>query len=87
MFEISGLVDAKVRDLGEVIGESRGIPPRGRGEFKESDVLAVGLRFERDDRPTRHGNLLGWPIEGPELRARHRAIAVELSARAALVIH
>lgn len=87
MFEISGLEDASVRELAEEVGDLRDKQPYGRGEFMHADVTAVGLRFERDDLPPRHGNLLDWPSEGPELKSRLKAIAVALSARANLVLH
>lgn len=35
----------------------------------------------------RHGNLIGWPSEGEEVKARCKAVAVELAVRAVLVLH
>lgn len=87
VFEILGLEDLDIWKLAEDVGEIRGKPPRGRGEFTRADVGAVGLRFVRDDHPVRHGNLLGWPSEGSELKARLKAIAVALASRAVLVLH
>ena len=87
VFDIVGLDDRRVRRIGEEIGTLRGKSPHGRGEFRHADVETVGLKFERDDQPPRHGNLVGWPHEGPELKARAKAIAVALAARAVLVLH
>jgi hypothetical protein len=78
VFDIVGLDDLGIRTIGEAVGQVRGSPPKGRGEFSVEDVVEVGLRFERDYQPHRHGNLLGWPSEGPELKAR---------AKAELVLH
>ncbi len=87
VFDIVGLDDPGIRAIGDAVGSERGKPPKGRGEFLMGDVVEVGLRFERDDQPPRHGNLLGWPSEGPELKARVKAIAVALAVKAELVLH
>ena len=87
VFDIVGLDDPGIRAIGDAVGNARGKPPKGRGEFLMEDVVEVGLRFQRDDQPPRHGNLLGWPSEGPELKARVKAIAVALAVRAELVLH
>lgn len=87
VFEISGLGEEDVRHIGKAAGMSRGRGPRGRGELGTRDAIAVGLRFERDDVPPRHGNLVGWPSEGDEVKARCKAVAVDLAVRAVLVLH
>lgn len=87
VFEISGLAEADVRLIGETAGTPRGRNPRGRGELGTRDVTAAGLLFVRDDVPPRHGNLLGWPSQGEEVKARCKAVAVELAVRAVLVLH
>jgi len=84
--DIVELAEDDIRNIGAEVGTARSKPPKGRGEFRYADVSDVGLRFERDDRPPRHGNLVGWPLEGPEVKARQKAIAVELSIRAVLVL-
>ena len=87
VFDIVELDDPHIRAIGDAVGYIRGKPPKGRGEFFFDDVQEVGLRFERDDEPPRHGNLLGWPSEGPELKARAKAIAVALAVKAELLLH
>lgn len=87
VFEVSGLEEEDVRLMGDAAGRTRGRSPRGRGELETSDVTAAGLRFERDDVPPRHGNLVGWPSHGKEVKARCKAVAVELAVRAVLVLH
>ena len=67
VFAIAGLGQLAINALGEELGRTRGKPAKGRAELDVVDVTAVGLRFVRDDVPPRHGNLVGWPNEGPEL--------------------
>ena len=86
VFDIVDLEDADIRSVGDDVGVARGKPPKGRGEFQYDDAESVGLAFERDDIPPRHGNLVGWPDDGSELKARQKAVAVALSARAVLVL-
>lgn len=86
VFDIKGLSHAAIETIGDSVGAARGKPPKGRGEFGYSDVEGAGLQFDRDDSPPRHGNLVGWPREGPELKARIKAIAVDLASRADLVL-
>ncbi len=86
VFDISGLDRSTVRSIGDEVGVNRGRTPKGRGEFTLEDVVAVGLSFERDDIPFRHGNLEGWPADGPESKARSKAIAMALAAKARLVL-
>ena len=86
VFDIVDLDEAKIFEIGDAVGESRGKPPHGRGEFDQSHVIDVGLRFERDDTPPRHGNLVGWPSDGPEVKARSKAIAVALAAQTKLIL-
>ena len=87
VFEISDLPEVDVRRIGAAVGMARGSNPLGRGQLGTRDVAAAGLRFERDDVPPRHGNLVGWPCEGEEVKARCKAIAAELAVRAVLVLH
>ena len=87
VFDIVDLDEAGVTEIGDAIGEHRGKPPHGRGEFDQSHVIEVGLQFERDDAPPRHGNLVGWPSDGPEVKARSKAITVALAARAQLILY
>ena len=75
VFEISGLPVEEIVVIGSAVGAARGRPPKGRGELLHAHVAEVGLRFQRDDQPHRHGNLVGWPEGGPELKARLKAIA------------
>jgi hypothetical protein len=86
VFDIVGLATHETAALGDAIGQQRGKPPKGRGEFDYRHVTEVGLQFDRDDTPPRHGNLIGWPSEGPELKARWKAIAADLAVRATLVL-
>ena len=87
VFDVDGSDFVSVGAIGEDVGRVRGPRLHGWGGFAHQDVTKVGLWFERDDEPPRHGNLLGWPPHGvPELKARAKAIAVELAARAELVL-
>jgi hypothetical protein len=87
VFWIVQLDEPAIRALGDVAGAGRGIRPKGRGELARADVTAVGLQFARDDIPFRHGNILGWPVDGPEVKARQKAMAVDLASRAILILH
>ena len=87
MIAVGVLAEEEVRHLGATAGEARSRNPRGRGELQTEDIALAGLRFERDNVPPRHGNLVGWPSEGEEVKARRKAVAVELAVRAVLVLH
>jgi hypothetical protein len=87
VFWIDQLDDLAIRAIGDEVGTGRGVRPKGRGELDRTDVTAVGLRFERDDTPFRHGNILGWPVGGPEVKAQQKAIALDLAGRAVLILH
>lgn len=86
VFVVDGLNGADIRAIGNNVGVQRGRPPKGRAELSERVVVAVGLEFMRDDIPPRHGNIVGWPPAGPEYKARSKAIVLELSAEARLVL-
>jgi hypothetical protein len=87
VFVITDLDGPAVLALSEIAAETRGIAAKGRAEIDIADVLVVGLSFVRDDVPDRHGNILGWPTEGPELKAQQKSIALALAGRALLVLH
>ena len=87
VFDIVGLQEVAVRRIGRRVGAARGKDPRGRGELTYADVTDVGLRFERDDVPPGHGNLVGWPSAGPNRKDRNKDVARSLAQRAVLVLH
>ena len=87
VFDIVGLNEAGIRRIGSEVGAIRGRDPRGRGELRHVDVTEVGLRFERDDRPLRHGNLVGWPSSGRNRKDRNKDLARGLAQKAVLVLH
>jgi hypothetical protein len=87
VFAINGLAEPAILEIAAMVASIRQKPAKGRAEVDIADVTAAGLRFERDDVPHRHGNLVGWPHDGLELKARHKAVAVKLAARAELVLH
>lgn len=87
VFEVSELGAHEIVAIGASVAEGRGLAARGRGELLHRHVTEAGLRFHRDDRPFRHGNLVGWPLEGAECKARQKAISVALAACAVLVLH
>ena len=87
VFEITGLGEHRIREIGGAVGSIRGIEPRGRGELTHVDVRDAGLRFERDDKPPRHGNLVGWPADEGERKDRNKDVARRLAQRAILVLH
>ena len=87
VFEISGLREPDIRGLGTEVGSARGIAPRGRGELTYRDVENVGLLFERDDTPPRHGNLVGWPSADGTRKDRNKDVARRLAQKAVLVLH
>lgn len=86
VFDIVGLAESGIREIGESVGSHRGINPRGRGEITHVNVEDAGLRFERDDTPPRHGNLIGWPSEGKR-KDLNKDVARRLAMRAVLVLH
>ena len=86
VFDIGGLAEPHVRDIGKSVGSHRGIAPRGLGEIAHVDVEQVGLRFERDDTPPRHGNLIGWP-SGGKRKDLNKDVARRLAQKAVLVLH
>ena len=86
VFDIVGLVEFRIREIGESVGLRRGIRPRGRGEVAYADIQEVGLRFERDDTPPRHGNLIGWPSDGKR-KDLNKDVARRPAERAVLVLH
>jgi hypothetical protein len=87
VFEISGLPEPDIRGIGRDVGSARGIEPHGRGELTHRDVKDTGLLFERDDKPPRHGNLVGWPSPDGTRKDRNKDVAKRLAQRAVLVLH
>ncbi|MBK8980616.1 MAG: hypothetical protein IPM29_32330 [Planctomycetes bacterium] len=77
VFRIGGLTDRSVLAIGKrQVGEKRGL--HGWGVFAARAVLDVGLRFEPDDDPPRHANIVGWPEDKEAIIE----MAQDLSARA-----
>ena len=72
VFEISGLPEPDIRTIGIQVGSARSTEPRGRGDLTHQDVEDAGLLFERDDKPPRHGNLVGWPSADGRRKDRNK---------------
>lgn len=87
VFEVAGLPEQSIREIGIAAGVARRREPRGRGELTRADVTDVGLRFERDDKPLRHGNLVGWPSEDNRRKDLNKDVARRLAQRSVLVLH
>ena len=87
VFEIAGLSEHRVREIGIPAGAASQREPRGRGELTHANVVDVGLRFERDDKPPLHGNLIGWPSPDNQRKELNKDIARRLAQRAVLVLH
>ena len=86
VFDIIELDRTTIRTIGDGVGVTRSQALHGWGEFLHAHVTAAGLKFIRDDQPPRHGNLVGWPPDGPEHKAQAKAIAVALARKAELVL-
>ncbi len=87
VFEIVGLPEQKIRKIGIAAGAAREREPRARGELTRANVRDVGLRFERDDVPLLHGNLVGWPSEDNRRKDLNKDVARRLAQTAVLVLH
>lgn len=87
VFEVAGLPESDIRGIGKEVGSARGREPRGRGELTHGDVEDAGLMFERDDKPPRHGNLVGWPSPDDGGKDQNKDVARRLSQKAILVLH
>lgn len=77
VFQTRGLSRDSVWDLRHAARQDK--DPKGRADFSEASLGgSAGLRFVLDDKPPRHGNILGWPVE----KEAQIEIALELAAKA-----
>lgn len=85
VFRIDGLTLEEVWEMGEREVINFMAQPKelyGLADIKVSRVKEVNLEVNPNDNPPRHANIIGWPPE----KARQKLIAIELAARAKLVL-
>ena len=82
VFQIVDLADGEIWRIGnDVVGRTRGEPPRGRADVNIDKVREQSLDVLPDiSTHERHANIVGWPAE----RERVLAISLELADKAKL---
>ena len=88
VFQVGGLVEPEIWTIGKNVCEVSQRTLHGRGDLKVADVVcdAVSvppLKVVPDEDPPRHANIVGWPEE----KDAQNACALELAARAELVLY
>lgn len=78
VFVLDGLAHSRIWAMGASIRPDRTL--YGVAELDTGTVERAGLEFVRDDRPMRHGNIVGWPAEKDAVKA----LALELALQARL---
>lgn len=81
VFRIDGLVTLEIRELGATNINVHRI--FGYATVTNSTVMELGLRFDPDERPPRHGNLTGWP----PIKEERLSIAQVLARRSVLSLY
>ena len=79
MFRIDGLDRSAVRSLGA--DHLKDPPPIAHAVSLASVVLGSGLRFDPDNTPERHANVVGWPPRKEE----QKLLALKIVAGATVV--
>jgi hypothetical protein len=83
VFETSGLSDSAIWEIGETrVAKPRGKPLLGRPDTKKSLVDALELAVDIDDKPYRHGNIVGWPAD----KDKQKMLALELADQSTLCL-
>jgi len=84
IFGIDGLKNDQIIMIAEThIRTYSGKPPYGRAEIKSKEVYINNLKIIFDNKPERHANIVGWPLEKQD----QKEIAIELARNATLILH
>jgi hypothetical protein len=54
----------------------------GRAELTHSAVSEIGLRIELDNKPLRHANITGWPVQ----KSEQKLYALKLAEKSCLLL-
>jgi hypothetical protein len=79
----TGLLEHRVRQLGDQYGRRRRKPALARADLNTNVVRELTLEVVHDVPPRRHALLTNWPESDLE---RQKNLAMNLAAKAALVV-
>ena len=82
VFQINGLTESEIWDIGEEVVRPNGKTLYGRGDILAVQIEKTKLRIDYDNTPPRHANIIGWPEDKDE----QKSLAQELAAEAKLKI-
>lgn len=79
VFQTDGLTSDQIWILGE-----KYITPSiyGRAEIAHVAVSEIGLKVEPDNKPQRHANITGWPVQ----KSEQKLYALKLAEKSSLLL-
>jgi hypothetical protein len=80
VFNITGLGEPEVWDIGKIVTSVSGRHLHGRGDILAEAVSQINLTLIADNTPARHVSVVGWP----EDESKIQLMATQLAAAAVL---
>ena len=80
VFRVDGLIDEDIWHIGSSIAQKRERSLKARANFEARAISGTPLRFDPNDDPPRHANIVGWPQE----KSDQLQLALEIAEKATL---